>query len=163
VKLMKLFVITALCMLLLASSGMAQTELPKNIYAGGISYNASASPQIAGTGLYARFLADSGTYAFTAVDALPTTVKPLVVTTQFSAGIAQKILTIGKVPIYIPTSAGISYNGTNTGWAWTTGALAVVPVKGNWRVMPNLRMVKSSVSQGSGYQVIAGFLLGWGE
>lgn len=134
-----------------------------NLFAGGVSYNNGASPAIAGTGLYARLVSDAGTYAFTAVDALPASVKPFTVTTQVSAGIAQRVLTINNVGIYVPTSAGISYNGTNTGWAWTTGALASVPIAGPWRVMPNVRLVKSSVSGGAGYQIIAGVMFGWGS
>jgi hypothetical protein len=134
--------------------------LPKNIYAGGISYTPG---QIAGTGLLARLVVDSGTYLFTVVDALPTAIKPFVVNTQFGGGVAQKIATIGNVPIFIPTSAGVSYNEANIGWAWTTGALGVVRLKGNWRAMPNVRLIKSSVSGGTGYQVIIGALFGWGE
>jgi hypothetical protein len=158
---MKLTLI-ALLLCLFTVAAFGQT-LPTAIYAAGVSINPGGSPMVAGTGLAARLIADSGTYAFTAVDALPTTIRPFVVTTQVSGGIAQRIVTIGKVPIYVPTSAGISYSGTNTGWAWTTGAMAVVRVKGPWRVLPNLRLVKSSVSNGTGYQVIGGILIGWGE
>lgn len=138
-------------------------DAPRHIYAAGVAWNQAASPRIAGTGLYARPVNDSGTYAFTAVDVLPTTVQPLSVTTQFSTGVAQRILTVGGVPVYVPTSVGISYNGDATGWAWTTGALAAVRLKGAWRVMPHARLVKSSVSGGSGYQVIFGALIGWGQ
>lgn len=157
--------LTLLLALLLAFSlvAIAQDINPTNIYAAGVSFNQAATPQIAGTGLYARKAGDVGTYAFTAVDVLPTTIKPLVVTTQFSAGVAQRVLTIGGVRIYIPTSAGISYNGTNTGWAWTTGGLAAVKLKGAWEIMPNARLVKSSVSNGTGYQVIFGVLFGYAK
>jgi len=138
--------------------------LPTNIYAGGVSLNPGASPKIAGTGLYARLVSDgSGTYLFSAVDALPTSVQPFAVTTQFSAGVAQRVLTINNIPIFVPTSAGVSYNGENTGWAWTTGAMAVTRIKDKWRLMPHIRAVKSSVSNGSGYQVIIGVLIGWAE
>jgi hypothetical protein len=164
---MKTFLtVVTLVVLILAMSALsfAQTDTsPTNLYAAGISYNAGASPAIAGTGLWAHKVADTGTYAFTAVDALPTSTKPLVVNTNFSAGVAQKVLTIGKVPIFIPTSAGISYNGSNTGWAWTTGALASIRVKDKFRICPNVRLVKSSVSNGEGYQPVVGILFGWGE
>ena len=147
--------------LIFATSLFSQTFT--KVYAGGISANPNAGIKIAGTGLFAQQVKDSNTYAFAVVDALPTTIQPFIVTTQFSGGIAQKILTINNIPIFIPTSAGVSYNGTNVGWAWTTGGLASVRVKGNWLVMPNLRLVKSSVSNGTGYQVIAGLLIGWGQ
>lgn len=149
--------------LALAGLGCFAADQPKNIYSAGVSYNPGASPTVAGTALYARLLADVGTYAFTAIDALPTTVQPLVVTTQISAGVAQRVVTIGNVRVYAPTSAGISWNGENTGWAWTTGALASIPLKGPWRIMPSFRLVKSSVSNGSGYQIIGGVLFGWGQ
>lgn len=151
---MKLIGIT----LLLAVTALAQPA--NNLAAAGMSYQPGAAPAVAGTGLYAKALAGgSGTFAFTVVDALPMTVKPFTVTTQIGVGIAQRVATIGKVDVFLPTSAGISYSGTNTGWAWTTGALASITV-GAGRVMPNVRLVKSSVSGGDGYAVIIGVL--WG-
>jgi hypothetical protein len=166
--------VIAVGLLVLASThqGFAQVAPPSplpdepvtNIYAAGISFNSSGSPSIAGTGLYARLISDgTGTYAFTVVDALPASVKPFTVTSSFGAGIAQKVFTVGNVPIFVPTSAGISYNGSNTGWAWSTGALAAVKIKNNWRIFPNVRIVKSSVSGGTGYQPIVGILFGWGQ
>lgn len=135
---------------------------PANIYAAGISYNPGASPAIAGTGLYARQLI-GGTYAFTAIDALPATLKPFTVDTNISVGVAQKVATIAGVPIYVPTAAGISWSGKNTGWACSTGALAWIKIKGQWAIAPNVRVLKSSVSGGAGYGVVGGFLLGWGK
>jgi hypothetical protein len=134
-----------------------------NLYGAGLSYNVGGSPALAGTGLYARKLTDSNLYAFTAIDALPNTLKPFTVTTNIGAGVAQKVVTIGKVPVYIPTAAGISFNGTNTGWQWNTGALAAIKLKGNYFLLPTVRLVKSSVSNGSGYQPIVGVLFGWGQ
>jgi hypothetical protein len=158
---MKYLMIT--CVLMASLCAFSQTDNPANVYAAGISYNHGASPSIGGTGLYARLIADgSGTYAFTVVDALPATVKPFTVTTNMSVGIAQKLFTVGKVPIFAPTAAGISFTGLNTGWAWSTGGLASIKLKNNWRVMPNVRLLKSSVG-GTGYQPIVGVLFGWGQ
>ena len=152
------------CLIGLCSSAAVAQTTPSNIYAAGISFNNNGSPAVAGTGLYAKLINDGmGTYAFTVVDALPQNAKPFTVTTNFGAGIAQKAFMIGKVPVFIPSSAGISFNGTNTGWAWSTGALASVKLKGNWRVFPNVRIVKSSVTNGTGYQPIVGVLFGWGS
>lgn len=133
-----------------------------NIYAGGVSYNPGASPAIAGTGLYARQLI-GGTYAFTVVDALPITIRPFTVNTNVGVGLAQRVATIGGIPIYVPTSAGISFNGANTGWSWSTGGLAWIRVKGNWAIAPHVRLLKSSVSNNAGYGVIVGMLVGWGK
>jgi hypothetical protein len=147
-----------------ASFGQAADSLPNNIYAAGISYNGSAHPAIAGTGLYARLISDSsGTYAFSVFDALPVGTKPFTVSSNVGVGIAQKLFSIGKFPVFVPTSAGVSFTGTNTGWAWSTGALTSIKLKNNWRVMPHLRLVKSSVSNGAGYQPIVGVLFGWGQ
>lgn len=155
----------AVAFLALLCSTLAFGQQPfTNVYAGGVSFNSSASPRVAGTALYARLLSDgSGTYAFTVADALPTGVKPFSVTANFGAGIAQKLFTLDKVPFFVPTAAGVSINGPNTGWSWNTGILAAIKLKGNWRVMPNVRVLKSSVSGGTGYQPIVGVLFGWGQ
>jgi|SRR5579872_895504 len=172
------FVRTLLSVLLLSAAAFAQTPAPipapapapataasiTNLYGAGISFNNAGTPSLAGTALYAHALSDgSGTYAFTVVDALPTSYKPFTVTTNISAGVAQKLFTLKNIPIFVPTSAGISFNGTNTGWAWSTGALAPIKVKGNYYLMPSVRVVKSSVSNGTGYQLIPGILFGWGN
>ena len=135
----------------------------QNLYAAGASYSVNASPGVAGTGLYAHLIADTGTYAFTAVDALPNTVKPFTVTSNIGAGVAQKVTSFGKVGIYVPTAAGISWNGTNTGWQWNGGAAATIPLKNGYYLMPTVRFLKSSVSGGTGYQPIIGVLFGWGK
>jgi len=135
----------------------------QNLYAAGASYNNGATPTVAGTALYAHLINNSDTYAFTVIDAVPNTLKPFTVTTNVGVGIAQRVLTIGKVPIYIPTSAGISWTGSNTGWQWNTGAMAVVYTKGGFSIDPVVRVVKSSVSGGTGYQPVIGVLFGWGK
>lgn len=155
-----------LCLVVIFALALgASAQSVTNLYAAGVSFNNQGTPGIAGSALYAHSLGDSGTYAFTVVDALPTQFKPFVVTTNFGAGVAQKVVTLGKVPIFVPTSAGISFNGTNTGWAWSTGALASIKLsaKKNWRIFPTVRIAKSSVSNGTGYQPIVGILFGWGQ
>ena len=134
-----------------------------NIYAAGVSYSVNATPSIAGTALYARLVGGTGTYAFTVVDALPNTIKPFTVSTNIGAGVAQKIGTFGNVPVYMPAAAGISFNGSNTGWEWNGGAMAAIHIKGQYYLMPSARFLKSSVSNGSGYQPIVGLLFGWGQ
>lgn len=152
-----------LTILILTCSSILAQATKENFAAAGISYNPGGSPSIAGTGLYARLVATaSDTWAFTVVDALPASVKPFTVTSNIGAGIAQKVLTINNVPIFVPTTAGISWNGSNTGWAWSTGGLAIVSVKGDWKLVPSVRMLKSNVANGAGYQVIVGLAVGWG-
>lgn len=131
-----------------------------NIYAAGVSYNQAGTPQIAGTALYAHVVdATTGTYAFTALDALPTSTKPFTVTTNIGAGISQKIFTIGNTVIFAPVATGFSFTGSNSGWQWNGGLLASIPYR-KINLMPNVRFLKSSVSNGSGYQPIAGLLIG---
>jgi len=142
---------------------MTPTTDIQDLYAAGASYSVNASPGIAGTGLYAHLIAGSGTYAFTAVDALPNTIKPFTVTSNIGVGVAQKLTSFGKIGIYVPTAAGISWSGTNTGWQWNGGAAAVIPLKNNYVLMPTIRFLKSSVSGGTGYQPIIGILFGWGK
>jgi hypothetical protein len=132
-----------------------------NLYLGGVSYNPAASQPLAGTAIYAHQANAVGTYPFTLVDVLPGANKT--VTTNIGVGVAQKVATIAGYDIFVPTSAGISINGASTGWAWTGGALVPVRVKGNWYAAPNVRFLKSSVSGGSGYQLIAGVTFGWAK
>lgn len=143
-------------------------QTPGSMYLAGASYNNGASSPVAGTLLYAKAVSPdttNGMFAFTAVDVVPNTLKPFTVTTNIGAGIAEKIATIANVPVYIPTSAGISFNGQSTGWAFTGGVATPIRFKNhpNWYAMPNLRFLKSSVSNGSGYQLIPGVLFGWGQ
>jgi hypothetical protein len=172
----KVFSILSLCVVFCApclaqaaasptSSAPASAPAPtvQNIYAAGVSYNNAAQPAVAGTALYARLVAGTNTYAFTAVDLLPTSTKPLTVDTGISVGIAEQVFSIGKVPIFVPTSAGVSFTGSNTGWEWTTGALASIKLKGNWRIFPMARVGESSVSNHSGIEPIVGVLIGWGQ
>lgn len=153
----------ALCVFALLGAAVAQDN-PLNLYAAGVSFNQGASPQVAGTALYARRVNDnSGTYVFSVFDALPANSHPFTVTTNVGAGIAQKLFSVGKVNFYAPTAAGVSFSGSNTGWQWNTGLAACIPVKGNWKILPNLRVVKSSVAGEAGYQPVAGILIGWGQ
>ena len=143
---------------------------PANLYFAGTSYSQGATPSVAGTALYARKLADNSgytTYAFTMVDAIPASIKPFTVSTNIGAGIAQKAFVIAGVPVYIPTAAGISFNGNSVGWVWNTGVGVPFQIKRqgqgtNWYVMPTVRINKASIG-GSGYQPIVGVLFGWGQ
>jgi hypothetical protein len=144
---------------------------PVNLYGVGMSYNPSGSPMVAGSALYAHQIAApvsdaapgiTGTYAFTELDLLPASKNPFTVTTNVGVGIAQKVATIAGVPIFMPTAAGVTVTGVNTGWNWSGGGMAAIRVKGNYFILPSLRFLKSSVG-GSGYQLISGIDFGWGK
>jgi len=171
---------------LLAVTAVAQTApatpVPvNNLYALGSSYNNGASPAVDGTALYAHLVASNTsttstaagttvssypTYAFTALDILPAAKKPFTVSTNVSVGIAQQAFTFKTVNFFVPASAGITVTGSNTGWNWTGGVIADVPItKGgkptHFHFMPSVRWIKSSVSGGAGYQLIPGGWVGY--
>lgn len=159
-NILSLILFAAVSIAALAQNPAPAPDAPSNIYAAGVSYNNAASPIVAGTALYAHKVNDSGTYAFTVIDALPANTRPFTVQSQISAGVAQKVFSIGNVPIFAPTAAGVSFTGQNTGWAWSTGALASISIKGKYRIMPSVRVLKSSVG-GGGYQPIVSVLFGF--
>lgn len=136
-----------------------------NIWGAGISWNqgasSSAAQQIAGTAMYARQQTTAGTYAFTVFDAVPTTLKPVTVTTDVAVGVAQRLFTVTGWQIYLTAAAGPSWTGSNTGWAWTGGGMATHQIKtSSWWIGPNVRTLKSSVNGNSGYQLIIGLMAG---
>jgi len=163
-------VIALACVSCWAQAAPAATTDPANMYFAGVSYSQGATASTAGTALYARKVADNSgytTYAFTMVDAIPASIKPFTVSTNIGAGIAQKAFMIAGVPVYVPTAAGISFNGNNVGWVWNTGVGVPFEIKRagkptSWFVMPTVRINKASIG-GSGYQPIVGVLFGWGQ
>lgn len=134
-----------------------------NLYGLGVSYNNGGSPSIAATALYAHAANTVGTYAFGVMDVIPTSYKPFTVTTSVGAGVAQKVATIGSVPIFIPAATGITFTGTNTSWTWNTGAIAVVQIKPSIYALPMVRIAKITVGNNTAYQPIVGVLFGWGK
>ena len=157
---MKKFILFLVLCFAASCFGQSAPAAPStNIYAVGVSYNQGSSPAVAGTALWAHSVSDSGTFAFTVVDILPLGYHPFAVTTNVGVGVAQKLFTVHGLDVYGSGSAGLSVNGSNTGWAWTSGALIDVPVKGGkYHLMPNVRLLKSSIGNGAGYQPILGIL-----
>ncbi len=139
-----------------------------NFYAAGVSYNQAGAPPVGGTAFWAHLLNGSAqsttkTYTFTVVDALANGTKPFTMNTNIGTGIAQQVTAVNGVPIYVPTTAGISWSGSNTGWQWSTGVAAAIHLKGNWYAYPAARVAKSSVSNGTGYQPILTVMIGRGQ
>ena len=136
-----------------------------NLIAGGVSFQPGASPSTAGTGIYARLITPS-TWAFTITDALPLTKSPFTVSLDSSVGIAYSPFSVGKARVFIPTAAGVTFTGPNTGWNWSTGVGVLIPVQAQSKfyVMPAVRILKSSVVNGNvqGYGFIVGAYMAWG-
>ena len=163
----KLLAIAAVLFAVLNIGAAVQAQDVANLYMAGASYSPQGQPSTAGTALYAHQVNTSGTYAFTVIDAVPASVKPFTVSSNVGVGVAQRVATIAGADVFMPTAIGVSWTGTNVGWQWNTGI--GVPFKfksaklADWYVMPNVRMLKSSVSGGAGYQPIIGVLFGWGK
>lgn len=143
-----------------AALSRAQTAPTADIYAVGGSYASSASPSIAGSAMVAHLMTPANTWAFAVFDALPPQAHEKTIGTSISMGVAQQIGTILGVKLFVPTAAGISYTGSNTGWEWTTGVLGSVPLgKSRWRLLPNVRFLKASVGN-QGVETILGLWFG---
>ena len=134
-----------------------------NLYGAGVAYSVNASPSFSGSAFYARNIADSHSYAYTNVLAVPTSVKPFQVSTNIGVGIAQKFVTFGTTNVYCDTTAGPSWTGSNFGWQYNGSCFAPVHVKKSYYVIPLVGFLKSSVSNGSGYQPVIGIHFGWGN
>lgn len=163
----------ALLAIFLALPVVAQTtpatppDAPSFVAAGVTYNNGSADAPIAGTVLYAKKLADSGTYAFTILDAVPASSVTSdgkrvysfsTVTTNIGVGLGQKVLTVGKFPVYGIISASLSWTGQNTGWAYSGGGMVPIRVNDKFSIAPTLRFSKSSVNGAVGYQLLPGVL-----
>ena len=135
----------------------------QNLYALGGSYNFNATPNFAATALYAHLVANPSTYFFTVIDILPNSTKPFIITNNVGVGLAQKMFTFGRVNLVVPTTAGVSWTGSNTGWQWTGGFAVIIQLNNNFYLIPTARYIKSSVSNGSDYQPILGLQLGFGK
>jgi hypothetical protein len=148
----------ALLLFLAASALAAQTPapMPTNFAAAGVSYGSG----LAGSAIYAKAVDTTGTFSFTVLDAVPQSYKPFSVNTNISTGIAQRVATMKNIQIFVPGAAGVSFAGPSTGWSWTTGGMAAIPFK-KYTIGPAVRVVKSSVSGGSGYQLIGSVTFGW--
>ena len=141
----------------------AQNTLPVNMYGGGLSYNLDGVPHISGTAFQAHKLGDSGTYTLEIYDALPVKVpcaatdttckQTYTVSSSIGAGVFQTLFDIGKITLMTPNAMGVQYTGQNLGWQYSTGIIALIPVKKHF-LAPMVRLGKGSV--GGGYNPIFG-------
>lgn len=161
--------VVLLAMLALSVAASAQTEAPAatvsqsiaNIYLAGVSANPSADQKISGTTIWGHAVTGSGTFAYTVADFLPG--DNHTVTTNIATGVAQKLATIDGHDVFGTGAIGPSFSSNAVGYSWNSGVLVPLQVKPHWFVAPTLRFLKSSVSGGAGYQVIAGVTAGWGQ
>lgn len=137
-------------------------EAPVQFFAAGLAYNGYATPNVAFTALYAKKLnIGENVYSFNYIDVLSKTDKFYTVTPSVTTGLAKEFFKIQNMPIYGSTGIGASAGGNDFGWAWTAGAASSIAIgKQGWHLLPNVRMVKSSLSD---YQLIYGVMIGWGK
>lgn len=172
---MKILCITALaaglCLASYAPPARAQATPPaptsslQNLYTVGVNASPGAGTPVDGSFMWAHNLNDStGTFGFTLVDIVPATLKPFTVVTNTSLGVAQKLATIAGKEIYGTAGAGLSMSGTATGYNYNFGAALPLRYKQtNWYIVPVVRVLKTNVPNGNGYQPIFGLHFGWGQ
>ncbi len=144
----------------------ATSALPTTFVGGGIAGSPGATPPVVGTALFATQLsAASGTYSATICQAIPNNTKPFTVTTNCGTGVAQKApFTIGSLQPYLIVDGGISWQSSNVGFQWSgMGTIPFRVKQSNWYVLPFVGWSKSSVSNGTGYQLTAGTIVSWGK
>jgi len=111
---------------------------------------------VAGTGLYGRLVDAKGTYAVAVMDVVPTTAKPYTVTTNPSAGVAQRFYSHNNLKVFATPAAGLSYTGNNTGYSYALGGMVTYDLSPNYALGFGGRLFKSSISN-SGYQPALSF------
>lgn len=138
---------------------MARADEAENFIAGGIAFNQYSVPQISGALLYAQRIGE-GLYSYSLVDVVSKTVRPFVATTSITTGLAQHVRSIGKIRVYISGTGGVAAGGENLGFSWSAGGAAVVPLGGGWKLLPGVRVIKSSITD---FQGVYSLMIGWGK
>jgi len=157
--------IALLCLILtfLSAPAWGQAQSPKDadqFVAAGVSLNQYAAPQISGMLLYAKRLADTGTYSFSLVDVISKSVKPFNAATSITTGIAQKLFMVGPARVFAVTTIGTIVGGDEIGYSWTGGGAVAIPLGKGWNLMPSVRVLTSGVTS---RQMIYGLAVGWGK
>lgn len=169
---MRTYIFSAILWLTLAATAVfaqAPLEERQDVFGAGGSYNSSptAVPSVAGTIMYAHRVS-AGLYSFTLVDIFATPnpntaagASTFVITTAPTTGLAQHTRDIGKVKLYVLGTVGAAAGGSNVGWAYSAGGAAYIGLGKGWCLIPNIRMLKSSLS--GEFQGIFGIMFGWGK
>lgn len=152
------FVLALVCVVLCLPV-LAQSPEVKDFVAVGASWNQYAQPPISGAALYAHQI-NGGTYSFSLVDIISKSVTPFTTTTSISTGVAQHVRDIGKAHVFVTTTVGVASGGENVGYAWTGGGAVVFPLGRGWALMPNVRVLKSSLTD---LQLSYGLAVGFGK
>lgn len=152
-----------------AAAQQPALEERQDVFGAGGSYNSSpaAVPSFAGTIMYAHRVSQ-GLYSFTLVDvfAMPNPApveggSSYVITTTPTTGLAQYLREIGGVKTYAIGTVGASAGGSQLGWAYSAGGAAYIGLGKGWCLIPNLRLLKSSLN--GEFQGIFGVMIGWGK
>jgi len=151
----------AIAILFLAIPCLSQDQNYENFVAAGMSFNQHAEPNIAGNLLYAHKMNEEGSlYSFNFIDLVSKDKDKFIVGTSITAGIAKKLVEFGRAKVFGTTGVGILAGGENVGYSWTSGGAVVIPLGKGWQALPNIRIIKSSLTE---FEGIYSFMLGWGK
>jgi hypothetical protein len=155
----KLFLLCVLCASAVNSPAQVQFSLPTDIVAAGANYNQYAAPQISGLLVYAHQIAP-GTYSFSAVDLTSKSVRPFILQTATTTGVARHVRDVGSARVFAIGTAGMAAGGENLGGAFSAGGAAVFPLRGGWCAMVTARILETSIAE---RQYAVGLAIGWGK
>lgn len=142
------------------SASVALSE-DKYIAAGGATIDPESSPNVSASFIYAKETSQDN-WLGTLVDVTYKSLTPqLTLGTAVTPVYARRVTNIGDVPIFTVGGVGAMMGGDNLGYSLTGGLIASIRVKkSNWRIMPNFRILKSSIAPN---RYIGGVMMGFGN
>ena len=151
--------------LLVSAIGLTAQTLPSTLYGVGLAGSPSATPPVAGMGLFAKQVTGT-TYSATLFQVIPNNQQKFTVTSNIGTGIAQQLFVIPgtNYAVYGMATGGVSWQSSNVGVSFSGAATVPFRYKqSNWYVLPFVGWNKSSVANGTGYQLTAGTIVSWGK
>ena len=155
----KLLLLCVLCASAVNSPAQVQFSLPTDFVAAGANYNQYAAPQVSGLLIYAHQIAP-GTYSFSAVDLTSKSVRPFVLQSATTTGLARHIRDMGPARVFAVGTAGLAAGGENLGGAFSAGGAAVFPLRAGWCAIISARVIDTSIAD---RQYAVGLAIGWGK
>jgi len=155
----KFLLLCVLCASAVNSPAQVQFSLPTDFVAAGANYNQYAAPQVSGLLVYAHQIAP-GTYSFSAVDLTSKSVRPFVLQTATTTGLARHIRDMGPARVFAVGTAGLAAGGENLGGAFSAGGAAVFPLRAGWCAIISARVIDTSIAD---RQYAVGLAIGWGK
>jgi len=152
-------ILLAVALLLILNCPIFAADEPETFGAMGMSWNQYAAPQISGNLLYAKRI-DDGLYSFNFVDVISKSMQPFSTATSVTTGIGKRVGHLYGAPIYLTTGVGVLAGERNTGYSWQSGGTIALGLGKGWELLPNVRVIKSSLTD---FQFIVGIMIGLGK